>query len=40
VAERGVTKALSRHLHRCLEDGDALLAKRRIDESDAASYAR
>jgi GntR family transcriptional regulator of vanillate catabolism len=39
VAERGVSKALSRHLHRCLEDGDALLAKRRLEESDAASYA-
>lgn len=39
VAERGVSKALSRDLHRCLEDGDALLAKRRIEESDEAGYA-
>jgi GntR family transcriptional regulator of vanillate catabolism len=39
VAERGVSKALSRDLHRCLEDGDALLDKRRIEESDEAHYA-
>ena len=39
VAERGVTKALARDLHRCLEDGDALLAKRRIEEADEAHYA-
>lgn len=39
VAERGVSKALSRDLHRCLEDGDALLGKRRLVESDEALYA-
>jgi GntR family transcriptional regulator, vanillate catabolism transcriptional regulator len=39
VAERGVSKALARDLQRCLEDGDALLAKRRIEESDEAGYA-
>jgi GntR family transcriptional regulator of vanillate catabolism len=39
VAERGLSKALSRDLHRCLEDGDALLGKRRIEESDEAGYA-
>jgi len=39
VAERGVSKALARDLHSCLDDGDALLAKRRIEESDEALYA-
>jgi len=39
IAERGVSKALARDLHRCLDDGDALLAKRRIEESDEALYA-
>lgn len=39
VAERGVSKALARDLHRCLEDGDALLAKRRLEETDEAHYA-
>jgi GntR family transcriptional regulator of vanillate catabolism len=39
IAERGVSKSLARDLHRCLDDGDALLAKRRIEESDEALYA-
>jgi GntR family transcriptional regulator of vanillate catabolism len=39
VAERGVTKSLARDLHRCLEDGDSLLARRRLEEGDEASYA-
>lgn len=39
VAERGVSKALSRDLHRCLDEGDALLAKRRIEPGDEAIYA-
>ena len=39
IAERGMSKALSRDLHRCLEDGDVLLAKRRLEESDEAHYA-
>ena len=37
VAERGVSKSLARDLHRCLEDGDALLAKRRLEEGDEAT---
>ncbi len=39
IAERGVSKALSRDLRRCLEDGDTLLARRRIEEDDGADYA-
>jgi GntR family transcriptional regulator of vanillate catabolism len=39
IAERGVSKALSRDLHGCLDEGDALLAKRHIDEGDEARYA-
>src|SRR5688572_29331325 len=39
VAEMGVSKALSRGLHTVLEDGDAILSKRRIEESDEALYA-
>jgi GntR family transcriptional regulator of vanillate catabolism len=39
IAERGLSKALARDLHRCLEDGDSLLAKRRIEEGDEAHYA-
>ena len=40
MAERGVSKALARDLHRCLDDGDALLAKRRLEESDEACTRR
>jgi GntR family transcriptional regulator of vanillate catabolism len=39
VVDRGVSKALSRDLHRCLEDGDSLLARRRLVETDEARYA-
>ncbi len=39
VAEMGVSKALSRSLHVILEDGDAILRKRHIEESDEALYA-
>jgi GntR family transcriptional regulator of vanillate catabolism len=39
IAERGVSKALSRDLRCCLEDGDSLLAKRRIEVDDGADYA-
>jgi GntR family transcriptional regulator, vanillate catabolism transcriptional regulator len=39
VAERGVTKALSRSLHEILEEGDSILCKRHIEESDEALYA-
>src|SRR5258708_29019399 len=33
VAEQGASKALLRELRACLEDGDAILAKRRVDVS-------
>jgi GntR family transcriptional regulator of vanillate catabolism len=39
VAERGASKALVRELRACLEDGDAILRKRHVEESDEASYA-
>ncbi len=39
VTERGASKALIRDLQACLEDGDALLHKRRVEESDEALYA-
>jgi GntR family transcriptional regulator of vanillate catabolism len=39
VAEKGVTKAFLRDLRACLEDGDAIMRKRRIEESDEALYA-
>lgn len=39
IAEQGLSKALARDLHHCLDDGDALLAKRRIEEGDEAHYA-
>ncbi len=39
VAEKGLTKAFLRELKACLEDGDAILRKRRIEESDEAAYA-
>ena len=39
IAERGVSKALARDLHGCLDEGDALLRKRRIEEGDEAHYA-
>lgn len=39
VAERGVSRALSRDLRNCLDDGDALMNKRRIEEADEARYA-
>ncbi len=38
VAEHGATKPFLRKLHACLHDGDSLLAKRRMDESDEATY--
>ncbi len=39
VTERGPSKALLRELRSCLEDGDAILGKRRVEESDEGLYA-
>lgn len=39
VAEQGASKIFLRELRGCLEDGDSILAKRRIAESDEAFYA-
>lgn len=39
AAERGLSKAMSRELRHCLEEGDALLGKRHIEENDEARYA-
>lgn len=39
VAETGCSKAFVRELHACLEEGDAILRKRRIEEGDEALYA-
>lgn len=39
AAERGVSKATLRGLRECLEEGDEMLAKRCLDESDEARYA-
>lgn len=39
VAERGPSKALLRRLRSCLEDGDAILGKRRVEASDEGLYA-
>jgi GntR family transcriptional regulator of vanillate catabolism len=39
LAEEGVSKTFLRTLHECLEDGDAILRKRRVEESDEARYA-
>ena len=38
VAELGAPKALLRELRACLDDGDAILDKRHITESDEAAY--
>jgi GntR family transcriptional regulator, vanillate catabolism transcriptional regulator len=39
VAEQGVSTTFVRELRACLDDGDALFRKRRIEESDEARYA-
>jgi GntR family transcriptional regulator of vanillate catabolism len=39
VAEKGASKAFIRELKACLEDGDAILIKRRIEEADEVFYA-
>lgn len=38
VAEIGAPRALLRKLHACLDDGDVILGKRHITESDEAAY--
>ena len=40
VAEQGASKALLRELRACLEDGDAILRKRRVEERDEGLYAQ
>jgi GntR family transcriptional regulator of vanillate catabolism len=39
VAERGASRAFLRELRNCLEDGEAILGKRRVEEADEANYA-
>jgi GntR family transcriptional regulator, vanillate catabolism transcriptional regulator len=39
IAEQGASKAFIRQLKSCLEDGDAIFRKRRVDENDEALYA-
>jgi len=39
IAERGASKTLLRALRSCLEDGDAIFRKRRLEESDEGAYA-
>lgn len=39
VAEQGASKAFMRQLRACLDDGDAILRRRRIEETDEARYA-
>jgi GntR family transcriptional regulator of vanillate catabolism len=39
VAEAGASKAILRDLRTCLDDGDAILGKRRVEESDEGAYA-
>ena len=39
MTERGAPKSLLRELRACLEDGDAILNKRHVEESDEGLYA-
>ncbi|HUK03258.1 MAG TPA: GntR family transcriptional regulator [Steroidobacteraceae bacterium] len=39
VAERGASKAVLRELKACLDDGDAILSKRRVEIADEGRYA-
>lgn len=39
IAEKGANRSFLRTLRECIEDGDALLSKRRIDPDDEARYA-
>jgi GntR family transcriptional regulator of vanillate catabolism len=38
VCERGVSRAFLREMRNCLDDGDSIFAKRRVEESDEAAY--
>jgi GntR family transcriptional regulator, vanillate catabolism transcriptional regulator len=40
IAERGASKTFLRELRVCLEDGDAVFRKRRLEESDEGAYAQ
>jgi GntR family transcriptional regulator, vanillate catabolism transcriptional regulator len=40
VGEQGASKNLLRQMRACLEDGDAILDKRSVSESDEAAYAK
>jgi GntR family transcriptional regulator of vanillate catabolism len=40
VGEQGASKNLLRQMRACLEDGDAILEKRSVSESDEAIYAK
>lgn len=40
IAERGASKTLLRGLRSCLEDGDAIFRKRRLEASDEGAYAQ
>lgn len=40
VCEKGASKSFLRELRGCLEAGDSILAKRRIDNDDEASYSQ
>ncbi len=40
LAERGASKSLIRDLRACLDDGDTLLRKRRVDDSAEGQYAQ
>jgi GntR family transcriptional regulator, vanillate catabolism transcriptional regulator len=40
VGEQGASKNLLRQMRACLEDGDAILEKRSVSESDEATYAK
>ena len=39
IAERGLSKGTLRDLRACLEDGDAILRKRRLEDADEGHYA-
>src|SRR5579875_566973 len=39
IAERGASKTFLRELRACLDDGDAIFRKRRLEESDEGAYA-
>ena len=39
VAEKGASRAFLRELRNCLEDGEAILGKRHVEDADEANYA-